>query len=136
MMIFYEDMEIVRSIPVRIASYSASLLDAGKFNRIDCSILSSVGGLSCKPTSTPIYWDAPSTLSIHQSELPGSTSCWGIYAKTSSNICHFIAKRGLYWMPNSLSSIAHRAILLDKLGLCMVLRKGRLVSMMIGCAWK
>ena len=52
MMIFFEDTEIERSILARIASYSASLLDAGKSNRIVCSILSSVGALSCKPIST------------------------------------------------------------------------------------
>ena len=34
MMIFYENTEITRSIPARIASYSASLLDTGKSNHI------------------------------------------------------------------------------------------------------
>ena len=34
MMIFSEDTEIARSIPARIASYSASLLDARKSNSI------------------------------------------------------------------------------------------------------
>ena len=32
MMIFSKDTKTVRSIPARIASYSASLLDAGKSN--------------------------------------------------------------------------------------------------------
>ena len=136
MMIFSEDTEIARSIPARIASYSASLLDAGKSNRITCSILSSIGALSCKPTPDPLYWEAPSTLRIHQSALPRLASYWRISTKKFVNICPFIAKRGFYWIPNSLSLIIHRAILLDKSGLCMVLRMGRLVSTTIGCAWK
>ena len=49
MMIFFVDMEIARSISARIASYSTSLLDAGKSNCIACSILSLVRALSCKP---------------------------------------------------------------------------------------
>ena len=48
MMIFFEDTEIARSIPARIASYSASLFDEGKSNCIACFILSPVGALSCK----------------------------------------------------------------------------------------
>ena len=46
MMIFSEDMEIARSTLARIASYSTSLLDVGKSNRIAYSILSPVGALS------------------------------------------------------------------------------------------
>ena len=134
MMIFFEDMEITRSIPARIASYSASLLVARKSNRIAYFILSLVMALSYKPTPAPVCREAPSALRIHQSALPGSVSCWGISAKKSVNIYPFIAKRGLYWMPNSLSSIPHLAILPDKLGLCIMLHKGRLVSSTIGCA--
>ena len=96
MTIFSEDTEIARSIPVRIASYSASLLDMGKSNRITCSILSPVGALSCKSTPTPVCWEEPSTLRIHQLAIPGSASCWGTSAKKSVNIFSFIAKRGLY----------------------------------------
>ena len=76
MMIFSDDTKIARSIQARIASYSASLLDAGKSNRITCSILSLVGALSCKPTSAPVCWEAPSALRIYQSVLPESASCW------------------------------------------------------------
>ena len=43
MMIFSEDTEIARSIPARIASYSASLLDVRKSNRIAYSIISPIG---------------------------------------------------------------------------------------------
>ena len=132
MMIFSKDTEIVRSILDRIVSYSTSFLDVGSLNCIACFILSPVRALSCKPTPAPVYLEAPSTLRFHQSELPEFASCWGISAKNSA----FIAKRGLYWIPNSLSSIVHRAILLNKLGLCMVLCKGRLVNTTIGCAWK
>ena len=134
MMIFSKDTKLARFIWARIASYSASLLDAGKSNHIACSILSPIGALSCKLTLAPICREATPTLRIHQSTLPESTSCCGISAKKSINIYPFIAKRGLYWIPNSLSSIAHQAILPYKLGLYMVLRRGRLVSSMIRCA--
>ena len=136
MMIFSEDIEITKSIPARIVSYSASLLDARKSNRIACFILSPVGALNCKPTSASVCRKASSTLRIHQSALPGSASYWGISAKKSTNIYPFIAKRGLYYISNLLSSIAHQAILPDKLGLCVMPRRGRLVSTTIGCAWK
>ena len=126
MMIFYEDMEIARSISARIASYSASLLDAGKSNRIACSILSPIRALSCKPTLAPVCREVPSTLRIHQSALLGSAFYWWIFDKNFANIYPFITKHGLYWMPNSLSSIAHRAILPDKSGLCMVLPRGKI----------
>ena len=41
------------SIPTKVASYSFSLLDAGKFSSIDDSIFSPVGAFSCKPTQYP-----------------------------------------------------------------------------------
>ena len=124
MMIFSEDTEIEMSIQVRIASNLASLLDVGKFNCVACSILSPVGDLSYKPTSTPIYREASPTLRIHQSALPKYVSCWVISAKNSSNIYYFITKQGLYWIPNWLSLISHQAILPGKSGLCMKLRRG------------
>ena len=96
MMIFSEDTKIARSILARIASYLASLLDAGKSKYIACSILSPVGALSCKPTPAPVFQEAPSTLRIHQSALPGFASYWGISAKKFANIYHFISKQGLY----------------------------------------
>ena len=136
MMIFSKDTKIARSILARIASYSTSLVDGGKSNRIGYSILSLIGDLSCKKKLALVYREAPSTLRIHQSALPKSASCWGISAKKYGNIYPFTAKRGLYWTLTLLSSIAHQAILPDKLGSCMVLRRGRLVSMTIGCAWK
>ena len=134
MMIFSKDMEFARSIMAKIASYSVSLLDAGKPSRMASYILFTVRALSVKPTPTFICREAPSTLRIHQSVLLGSTSWFRILARKSTNICPFKAKRGLYWIPNSLSSIVHRAILLDKLGLCIVFHKWRLVCTTIECA--
>ena len=65
MMIFSEDTEIARSLPVRIASYSTSMLDAGKSNRIAYFILFPVGALSCRQTPAPVCQEAPCTLRIH-----------------------------------------------------------------------
>ena len=53
MVIFFEDTEIARFVPARIASYLASLLEARKSNRIAYSIISSVGAFSCRLTPTP-----------------------------------------------------------------------------------
>ena len=39
-------------------------------------------------------------------------------------------------MSNSLSSIAHRAICPERSSLYIVLLRGRLVSIVLGCAWK
>ena len=65
MMIFSEDTDVMRSILARIASYSVSLLDAGKSSRMACSILSPIGALSCKPTPALVCREAPSTLRTH-----------------------------------------------------------------------
>ena len=136
MMSFFEDTDFARSNLANISSYLVSLLDAWKPNCMVCSILSLVEALSYNPTQAPAWREASSTLRIHQSALLWSVSDWGSYTKKSANTCPFNAKRDLYWIPNSLSSIAHPAILHDKSGLCMVLCKGRLVSMTMGCAWK
>ena len=87
MMIFSEDTEIVKSLSARIASYSASLLEARKSNHIACSILSLFRALSCKPTPAPICREALSTLRIHQSALPGSSSYVGIFSK----VCQYLS---------------------------------------------
>ena len=63
------DNAVVNSITARMASYSDSLLEALKPNRIACSILSPAGDYSCKPMPTPVCRDAPFTLRIHQCEL-------------------------------------------------------------------
>ena len=65
MIIFSEDTEITRSIPAVIASYSASLLEAGKSKRMACSIISPVGALSCNSSSAPVCHEAPFTFRVH-----------------------------------------------------------------------
>ena len=75
MMIFSENTEIERLSPAMIASYSASLLEAGKFKRMTRSMTSSVGALSYSPRPAPIFHEAPSTFRVHQPELSGSSSC-------------------------------------------------------------
>ena len=62
------------SSPTRMASYSDSLLEVPNSIRIACSILSPDGDLNCKPMPAPVCLDAPSMLSIHQSELSGRAS--------------------------------------------------------------
>ena len=93
MMIFSEDTEIARSSPAMIASYSASLLEVGKFRRMTCFMTSPVGALSCSPKPTLVCRDL-STFRVHQSELSNSFSCNGIYAKKSANTYPFNARRG------------------------------------------
>ena len=74
MMIFSEDMEVARLSSTLIASYSASLLEMGKFKRMACSMTSPVGDLSCSPRSAPVYLEAPSTFRVHHPEPSGSIS--------------------------------------------------------------
>ena len=71
----FEDTEIVRSTPARIASYSASYLEVGKSRRMACFIISLVEALSCNPSPTPAYHKAPSIFRIHQLELSDFVSC-------------------------------------------------------------
>ena len=137
MMIFSEDIDVARSILAMIASYTISLLEAGKSRRMACSILSPVGALSCRPTPTPVFREALFTLRIHQPLLLESASYWGISSKKSSiDLYPFNAKQVLYRLSNSLSLVAHRTIIFYKSGLCIVLCKGRLVSTTIRYSWK
>ena len=94
------------SISDKRASYSDSLLEALKPNRIACSILALVGDFNCIPIPAPICLDALSTLSVHQFKISGCVSDWGIYAMKSAKTWPFFDSLGLYWMPYSLSSIA------------------------------
>ena len=130
------DRVAASSSSARMASYSDSLLEAPNSSRIDCSILSPDGVLNCKPMPASISLDAPSMLSIHQSELSGCASDWGSSTMKYASICPFFESLGLYWMPYSLSSIAQPAILPNKSGLCIVLQRGRSVNTTMGCAWK
>ena len=74
MMIFSEDTEIARSILAMIASYPASLLEAGKSKHMACYIISSVGALSCNPNLDPVCCKAPSTFRVHHPKLSGFIS--------------------------------------------------------------
>ena len=113
-------------IPDKRALYSDSLLEALKPKR----------AFNCIPIPALVCLDAPSTLSVHQSELSGCVSDWGSSAMKWAKTCPFFYSLGLYWMSYSLSSIAQRTIVPEKSGLWSVLRRGRLVSTTMGCAWK
>ena len=69
MMSFSEDIGFMRSILARIASYSISLLDAGKPTCMACYILSLVGDLICKSIPTPIWRSA-----VHIKDPPVSVT--------------------------------------------------------------
>ena len=75
MIIFSEDTEIARSILAMIASYLASLLEAGKSKCMACFIISLVGALSYSPRSAAVCLEVPSTFRVHQPELSGFISC-------------------------------------------------------------
>ena len=128
--------EAASSSLARMSLYYDSLLEALYPSQIACSNLSPDGDFSCKPMPAPVCLDAPLILSVHQSKLSRWVSDWGSYAMNSTSTCPFFESLGLYWMLYSLSSIAQRAILPDKSGLCIVLRRGRLVNTTMGCAWK
>ena len=59
------------SSPDKMASYSDSLLEALNPSQIACSILFPYGDFKCKLIPAPVCLDAPSMLSVHQSELSG-----------------------------------------------------------------
>ena len=80
------------SIPTRIASYSISLLDAGKSNRMAYSTLSPIGAFSCKLTPAPVWREDPSTLKIHQPLLSWTTFAWGSFVRKSAITCPFSVK--------------------------------------------
>ena len=100
-----------RSSPAIMALYSNSLFEALKPRRTACSILSPVGEVNCRPIPTPDCLEAPSTQRIHQSFLFGQVLGCGTSARKPAKTYPFFESLGLYWMPYSLSSIAHRAIL-------------------------
>ena len=109
-----DDIAASNSISAMMASYSNSLLEALKPSFIACSILSPLGNFNCRPMSAPGCRDAPSTLRVHQFELSGHVSGWGISTRKSTRTYPFLANLGLYRIPYSLSSIDQRAILPDK----------------------
>ena len=96
------------SSPAIMASYSDSLLEALKPRRTTCSILSLVGEVNCRPMSAPDCLEAPSTQPAFS--FKQVLGC-GISTRKSAKTYPIFESLGLYWMPYSLSSIAHRAIL-------------------------
>ncbi|RVX06308.1 hypothetical protein CK203_027553 [Vitis vinifera] len=68
------DRARARSNPDRMASYSASLLEAGNPSRMACSKCSPVGDYSSSPTPEPDEREAPSTRRVHHSFLTDSSS--------------------------------------------------------------
>ena len=65
---------VARPNPDRMTSYSASLFEAGKSRRMDCSSRSPVGVLRRSPTPDPDGREAPSTSRHHQSSRVDSLS--------------------------------------------------------------
>ena len=124
------------STPATNASYSELLLEASKPKRTACSILSLVGEVNCRPIPAPDCLEAPSTQRIHWSPLFGRILCCGSFARKLAKTCPFLESLSLYCISYSLSSIAHRAILLDRSDLWIVPRSGRSVITTTGWAWK
>ena len=122
------------SIPAIKASYSDSLLKASKPKRTACSILSPAWEVNYRPMSAPDCREAPSTQRVHQPSLFGRVLGCGSSTRKSAKTCPFLESLGLYCIPYSLNSIAHRAILLDRSGLWIVPRSGRSVSTTTGWA--
>ena len=120
------------SSPATMASYSDLLLEALKPKRTACSILSPVGEVNCRPMPAPDCLEAPSTQRAHQPFSFGQVLGYRISTRKSAKTCPFFESLGLYWMPYSLSSIAHRAILSDISGLWIVPQSGRSVSTTTG----
>ena len=68
------DNAVASSIPAKMASYSNSLFEALKPNRIACSILSPLEDFSCRPMPALVCQDGASTLRVHQFKLSGHVS--------------------------------------------------------------
>ena len=117
--------------PARIASYSASLLEAGNPSQIVCFSYSLVSDCKRRPIPDPETLDAPSTWSVHHPSLREFASWdgfWGTLAIKSDMTYPFIASLGWYSISYSLSSMTHLSILLDKFGLWKMLLSGYFVS--------
>ena len=94
-----------------MASYSDSLLEVLKPKWTTYSILSPVRKANCRLMLAPDHLEAPSTQRVHQPFSFGQVLGCGISARKLAKTCPFFESLGLYWMPYSLNSIAHRAIL-------------------------
>ena len=124
------------STPAIKASYSDSLLEASKPKRTACSILSPTGEVNYRPMPAPDCLEAPSTQRVHQPSLFGGVLGYGSSTRKSVKTCPFLESLVLYYIPYSLSSISHQAILPENSGLWIVPRSGRSVSTTTGWAWK
>ena len=90
------DRAAASSSLARMASYYDSLLEALNPSRIAYSILSPDGDFNCKPMPTPVFLDAPSILSVHQSKLLRHVPDWGSSAMKSTSTYPFFESLGLY----------------------------------------
>ena len=124
------------STPTIKASYSDSLLETSKPKRTACSIFSPIEEVNCRSILAPDCLEAPSMQRVYQPSLLGRMLGCESSARKSAKTCPFLESLGLYYIPYSLSSIAHRAIRPDRSGLWIVPRSGRSVTTTIGWAWK
>ena len=125
------------SRPTIIVSYSASLLNAGKSRRTDCSSGFPIKESSTSPTPASDTRDALFTCKIHQWLMVlVYTRFLGSSTIKSVRIWPFSDKCGLYCMSYSLNSIAHFIIRPDRSGLCKVTFNGWFVKIVTWCAWK
>ena len=124
------------SSPAIMASYSDSLLEALKPKRTAYSILSPVGEVNCSTMSAPDCLEAPSTQRVHQPFSFRQVLGCGSSTRKSAKTCPLFESLGLYWIPYSLNSIAHRAILPDRSDLWIVPRSRRSISTTTGWDWK
>ena len=85
---------VARPNPDRMASYSASLFEAGKSRRMDCSSHSPFGALRRSPTPDPDEWEAPSTCRDHQSSKVDSLSGWNrrIFCQTGLKVANILSR--------------------------------------------
>ena len=123
----------------RMASYSASLFNVGNPKWMACSSCSPIGDYSSSPTPDPNDREVPSTCKVHHSALSNSPSQAGRWEDSTTKLaitCHFMDSLDQYSIPYSLNSMAHWSILLDRSGLCGMLRRDWSVSMTIKWPWK
>ena len=129
----------VRFNPVKIASYSTSLLEAGKPSWIAYSRSFPIGDCKIRPTLELEALDVPSTWSAHHpssGEYARWGGFWGNSAIESAMTCPFNANLGWYLILYSLNSMTHLNILLDRSDLCQILLTSWFVSIVTWWAWK
>ena len=121
--------------PNRMASYSASLFDAGNLSRMAYSNCSPVGDFRRRSTPDSDDRETPSTCKVHHPTLHDSmfwAGCRGTSAMKLAMTCPFMDSLGWYSISYSLNSMAYLSILPDRSGLCKILRRGWSVSTTTG----